>query len=289
MDEPFGSTSILAQWTVFQLASEHGIKVMLDGQGADEQLAGYLPFFAWRYQELLRAGRIPELIREVRATNANHGSSTRRLAMVSAYLTLPAWLGRLGGRVIDAPGQNPGAWLDLDALGVQGHPDPMKEFGATKPSVQALAASQLTATNLPALLRYEDRDSMAHSVEARVPFLDHRLVEFVLGLPSEYLISQGTTKRVLREAMRTNLPEPIRTRVDKIGFQTAEESWMRKNPDLALGMTRQAVDRSGGVLRASCVSQVEQMLKGGRAFDYSYWRRISYGAWLSAFDGAITA
>lgn len=284
LDEPFGSTSILAQWSVFQLAAEHSIKVMLDGQGADEQLAGYLPFFAWRYQELLRAGRLTSLIRDVRDTNRQHPGASRRLAMLTAYLTVPAWLGRLGGRVIGAPGQNPQEWLDLDLLGVEGHPDPMRELGAARPTVQALAISQLTATNLPALLRYEDRDSMAHSVEARVPFLDHRLVEFVLGLPSEYLISQGTTKRVLREAMRGTLPEQIRTRVDKIGFQTAEESWMRANPELTIAMTEQAIELSGGVLKPTCALYVRDLLAGRRSFDYAYWRRLSFGAWMRAFE-----
>jgi len=283
MDEPFGSTSILAQWTVFGLAAEHGVKVMLDGQGADEQLAGYLPFFAWRYQELLRAGRFADLAHDIRATRRHHPDASRRLALLSAYLSLPAWLGRIGGKVVKAPGQDPGAWMDLARLGVTGQPDPMKELGAKKPSVHALAASQLTATNLPALLRYEDRDSMAHSIEARVPFLDHRLVEFVLGLPSAYLISEGTTKRVLREAMRGILPEPIRARVDKIGFQTAEEAWMRANPDLTLAMTRQAIDRSAGILKPACLSLASDMLAGRRPFDYVIWRRLSFGAWMGAF------
>jgi len=248
LDEPFGSTSILAQWSVFELASEHGIKVMLDGQGADEQLAGYLPFFAWRYQELLRTGRLRSLLRDVRDTKSEHPGASRRLAMITAYLTLPAWLGRLGGRLVDAPGQNAQEWLDLDVLGVSGHPDPMRELGAARPTVQALAVSQLTATNLPALLRYEDRDSMAHSVEARVPFLDHRLVEF------------------------------------EIGFQTAEEAWMRANPELTIAMTDQAIERSGGVLKRTCASDVRGMLAGRRSFDYSYWRRLSFGAWMHAFD-----
>ena len=125
---------------------------------------------------------------------------------------------------------------------------------------------------------------MAHSVEARVPFLDHRLVEFVLGLPSEYLISQGTTKRVLREAMRGILPEPIRTRVDKIGFQTAEEVWMRANPEITIAMTDQAIARSDGVLKPTCASYVRDLLAGRRPFDYAYWRRLSFGAWMHAFD-----
>ena len=187
-------------------------------------------------------------------------------------------------RLVDAPGQHPERWLDVSRLEVDGHPDPMQELGAKRPTVRDFSISQLTATNLPALLRYEDRDSMAHSIEARVPYLDHRLVEFVVGLPSAYLIGAGTTKRVLREAMRGLLPEPIRTRVDKIGFQTAEEVWMRAHPHITLAMTQAAVDRSGGVLRQACVSGVIDMLAGRRSFDYAYWRRLNYGAWLTAFD-----
>ena len=93
-------------------------------------------------------------------------------------------------------------------------------------SVSALSYAQLTHSNLQMMLRCADRSSMAHSVESRVPFLDHRVVELSLGLPDEFKIGGGVTKRVLRAAMSGVLPDRIRDRVDKIGFETPESLWM---------------------------------------------------------------
>lgn len=285
MDEPFGSTSIFAQWTVFQLAAENQVKVMLDGQGADEQLAGYTPFFAWRFQELLRRGRMRELAHDISATRRMHSGTTRMLAQLTAYLMVPPSIARWGGRLVKAPGQQPDAWIDRAALGVTGYPDPLRETGAKEPTVRGLATAQLTRSNLPMLLHYEDRDSMAHSIEARVPFLDHRLVEFVLGLPSAYLIGEGTTKRVLRAGMMgSSLPEPIRNRVDKIGFQTAEQRWMRSDdPQGVLRLVRAAVDSSAGVLTPGALARAEDVLAGRRPFDFGVWRMISLGSWIDKF------
>ena len=282
-DEPFGSTSILAQWVVFELARKQGVTVMLDGQGADEQLAGYHPYFAWRFQELLRQGRIAELGRDVIATRRVHGGFPSGLVPFSAYLMLPTSVARLGGRVVKAPTQNPDAWLDRSVLGISGHPDP--HAGSRQPSVRALSLEQLTRTNLPMLLRYEDRNSMAHSVEARVPFLDHRLVEFVTGLPSGHLIGEGTTKRVLREAMRGAIPEPIRNRRDKIGFQTAEERWMRRDaPERIRALVARSVEVSQGILTGGTLTRADDMLTGRRPLDPWVWRVVSVGAWLDRFS-----
>ena len=93
--------------------------------------------------------------------------------------------------------------------------------------IQKNCYEQLIYSVLPQLLHSEDRNSMAHSLESRVPFLDFRLVEFNLSLPPELKIADGYTKQILRQSMSGILPEKIRMRVDKIGFATAEESWMK--------------------------------------------------------------
>ena len=81
--------------------------------------------------------------------------------------------------------------------------------------------------DLPSLLHYEDRNAMAFSVEARVPFLDHRLVEWLMHLPPELKLHRGMTKLVLREAMDGILPKEVRRRTDKMGFVTPEDQWLR--------------------------------------------------------------
>lgn len=284
MDEPFGSTSILAQWSVFELAARSRTKVLLDGQGADEQLAGYMPFFAWRLVELATQRRFGELGHEVAALRSVHPEALRRTFMLVGYLMAPTVVSRPLGRLVRAPGQVPDLWLSRDVLGVTGLPDPLQATGARSRTVQGLGRSQITSSNLPMLLHYEDRDSMAHSIESRVPFLDHRVVEFTTSLPSEHLIAMGQTKRVLREAMRGVIPERTRTRVDKIGFQTAEERWVRSNPAVVRDLVQQSVDALGGAIRPGVLDRLDRVLAGREPFDYWIWRVISAGAWAQRFD-----
>jgi asparagine synthase (glutamine-hydrolysing) len=135
------------------------------------------------------------------------------------------------------------------------------------------------------LLHWEDRDSMAHSVEARVPFLDHRLVEFVLGLPEDYKIAGGQTKRVLREGMRAILPEKIRARTDKLGFVTPEEVWLRQEGTPLFGKAlRDSVEASGGILKPEVLKVLDAMVEGSRPFSFLVWRMISFGAWMRLFS-----
>ena len=280
-DEPFGSTSIYAQWCVFRLAAAARVKVMLDGQGADEMLAGYHNFFGPRFANLLRRGQLLQLLHEMRQTRALHGHSVLHMAMWTADMFLPEALRHklraLAGRAFADP-----PWLNLHALGAQ-PVDPRCRMGPAR-CVQSMSLNQLTASNLQMLLHWEDRDSMAHSVESRVPFLDHELVEFVLSLPDEYKLQAGMTKRVQRAGMQGILPRGIRERVDKIGFQTPEESWLR-GPASATFLARleHAVDASRGVLNDSCITMLRDMIAGRRPFSYTIWRLISFGDWMDGF------
>ena len=108
-------------------------------------------------------------------------------------------------------------WLNMSILGATAC-DPLADLGSYTDSIQAMSKAQLTATNLQMLLHWEDRDSMAHSIESRVPYLDYRLVEFVLGLPDDFKLANGITKRVQRAGMSGVLPDRIRDRIDKLGL-----------------------------------------------------------------------
>jgi asparagine synthase (glutamine-hydrolysing) len=94
-------------------------------------------------------------------------------------------------------------------------------------SMAARQKEDLVRLSLPVLLRYEDRNSMAHSIETRLPFLDYRLVEFLVNCPEHLKLRAGWTKWILREAMRGILPDKIRLRRRKLGFDTPESQWMR--------------------------------------------------------------
>jgi asparagine synthase (glutamine-hydrolysing) len=126
---------------------------------------------------------------------------------------------------------------------------------------------------------------MAHSIESRVPFLDYRLVEFLLSLPNDYKISEGVTKRILRESMIGILPESVRTRMDKVGFVTPEEVWLKKEaPDIFRKEIKRAVYHSGGILTDYAERRLERIIDSELQFDYIIWRMICFGRWMERFN-----
>jgi asparagine synthase (glutamine-hydrolysing) len=215
-DEPFYSSSIYAQWCVMRLAKECGVTVLLDGQGGDEVLAGYHEYFSAYYSYLLNRLRFWEAISSFRSYVADHG---RRLLPLVFSGLFPVKLRstitqRLRPRALRE--QFKSKWRRPPAQVAQKFHDPVH---------QSLYAS-LTHTVLPQLLRYADRNSMAFSREVRLPFLDHRLVEFLFAIPVEQKISGSKTKVVLRNSISGIVPEEIRNRKDKLGFAPPEVSWL---------------------------------------------------------------
>jgi asparagine synthase (glutamine-hydrolysing) len=283
-DEPFGSPSIFAQWCVFRLAALNDIKVTLDGQGADELLAGYHNYFGVRLAGLLKDLRLCAWYQETRALRLKHGYSWLWAAQQSANFLLPEMLRQPLRRVI-GKSSTAASWLDLNRLGAAPN-DPFLAAKAVRAgSVRAMSLAQIAHTSLPMLLHCADRDSMAHSVEARVPYLDHRLVEFSVGLPDEYKIGDGTTKRVQRQAAAGLLPDVVRMRADKVGFATAEETWLQSPAHAAFRDALQdAVDGSRGIIRRQALDWLEQVVKGQRPYSHELWRMISFGAWLRVFQ-----
>lgn len=218
-DEPFGSLSIFAQWCVMRKASESGIKVLLDGQGSDEMLAGY-GYDSFFWAELLRKGHFRTLFSEWKsvAGSTDIASFTRRLMRMLAPELATSWLGRKSVASNLFQSDFIDAWHQSDGL----------KSGSYSGGVLRQELKQEFQTRLPALLRYEDRNSMAFSLESRVPFLDHRLVEFAFSLPDEALIHQGWSKWILRQSMQGILPESIQWRKDKMGFVTPQELWFKQ-------------------------------------------------------------
>lgn len=219
MDYPFGSTSQFSQWCVFEGAAQAGLKVMVDGQGADEQLAGYGGNDMALYTGLLGSGRLKKFLREVKAYRRYRGHWPTGFVIGAFQHHLPAQLlnqipDRFRVRKQYAP-----EWLKLPANG---------NSQGWAGSLQESLYRQVTNSPLPSLLRYEDRNSMAFSIESRVPFMDYRLIEFSLGLPEDYVYCHGERKRILREAFQDLIPNKVATRKDKMGFVSAEESWLRK-------------------------------------------------------------
>lgn len=197
-DEPFNSLSTYSQYRVMKLAGDH-VKVILDGQGADEQLAGYLGYQAAYIKSLKRSP--VRMLSEIFGSIRHHG-----LFFLNAIIQLNLRKKRR-------------SFIRSDAKS-------MNRYGGT---LDEVLRNEILNSNLQALLHYEDRNSMAFSIESRVPFLDYRFAEYVASLPLNQKIRGGVTKYVLRNAIRGIIPEKIRSRMDKMGFVTPEEVWMGDN------------------------------------------------------------
>ncbi len=215
--EPIPSTSPYAQFKVMELARSH-VKVTLDGQGADEELGGYHYFFGNYFKELFIRFRIAALAIEMISYGRLHRSSYAYKTF--AYYLLPAYLktklrgdkaGYLGKEFYNEYRRNNVIAGELYSSGTLNE-----------------ALYKHFEMKLEHLLKWEDRNSMHHSIEARLPFLDYRVAEHCLTLPSKEIIHRGETKHALRKEMTGLLPERIRIRRDKIGFDTPEDDWFRK-------------------------------------------------------------
>jgi asparagine synthase (glutamine-hydrolysing) len=281
-DEPFGSTSIYAQWRVFELASQNKIKVMLDGQGADEQLAGYQGlYFQVMLNQLLKQFRLVRFIMELYWLKKIHGFNIYK-GLLKAFLSiLPTKFTSLIGKVLKKQKYLIN-WLNNDHLNYN-NIDPFSSLD--KSSLQNTGYSQIIYNNLPMLLHWEDRDSMAHSIESRVPFLDFKLVELVCSMPDEYKIKDGVTKRVLRDALDGILPEAIKDRMSKLGFVTPEQLWISENAVLFKQQLEKSIASSLGVLNKDKVLNVfDEVISGKSAFDFWLWRVINFGQWMDLFQ-----
>ena len=278
-DEPFGSTSIVAQWNLMRAAREAGLKVMLDGQGADEIFAGYHGYFGAYFADLLLHGRLGELRAEMGAYRALHGVSSRVAAVALARPFLPERVKRIARSRLK--GAAPLLHPELRRAGGSG-----SQNGSVFPDrLRRQLELILTRRGLPELLRYEDRNSMAHSLEARVPFLDYRLVELLFSLDGGQLIERGRTKAVLRRALGDLLPPVVRDRVDKLGFVTPEGRWLRgKLGELAGDVfASQAFANRGFVDAGAARRRLERHRRGELEAGFELWRALNVELWARTF------
>jgi asparagine synthase (glutamine-hydrolysing) len=283
-DEPFGSTSIYAQYRVFREARRAGVPVMLDGQGADEMLAGYRPYLAARLASLLRQGRPVAALRFLRKAGAQSGTGgARRLLLQAGSLLCPPACKALAHRLL-GEGLMP-AWLDGAWFRARGVAAPPARADSPEVLREQLVRT-LTTTSLPMLLRYEDRNSMAWSVESRVPFLTPELVRFVLRLPEDYLVApDGTSKNVFRRAMRGLVPDEVLDRRDKIGFATPEQRWLTVlRPWVEATLNGERARAISALRPAALRCEWDAVLAGRKPFDFRVWRWLNLIRWVERFD-----
>ncbi len=279
-DEPFRSTSICAGWFVMRAAREAGVTVVLDGQGGDEVFAGYPAYLPARLRDVLGRGNVSLLAREIKEQAAvfGVGHAGRVLARTVTPARLENYLRARRSGSSDLVGN---ALRDVATHDERVH-SPFPDH------LRTLMTRVLTVRGLPELLHAEDRNSMAHSLEARVPFLDYRLVELAYSLDGRDLVHGAFTKRAIRSALKDVLPASVAARTDKLGFATPEAVWFRG----ALGSFANDVFASsafadrGFVDPATARARLTAHRNGSVEAGFELWRALNTELWARAFlDG----
>jgi asparagine synthase (glutamine-hydrolysing) len=277
-DEPFGSTSIYAQWCVMAKVRERGVTVLLDGQGADEALGGYRPYDV-QLADLLRRGRYLSALEASRDMRATTGMSQ-----------LAVWGRALARQAPERFLERLRRYRDRDkAALLQTRLQEFRPGTTAQPKVYRGLASHLqelvTETSLPHLLRYEDRNAMAFSVEGRVPFVDYRLVEFALTDGIRWCVHQGWTKWILRESMRDLVPSSIVWRRDKVGFETPESEWMGTLLSQSRELLHQGA-KSGAYVDIEHARERTERWVREKGDTGPLWRLLNLELWLQGLSAA---
>lgn len=260
-DEPFGSLSIYAQYCVMQLA-QNKVKVLLDGQGADELFGGYLAYQKNYISDLIHKRKYTVACKEIIGSLRHHGS-------FYTYAAKQVFERNRRKRLLTH-------YIKTNRYG--------NDF-------TTLLHKELFITNLPALLHYEDRNSMAFSIEARVPYLDTEFTNYIASLPHDQKIRNGVTKFSLRNALKGIIPEEIRNRMDKMGFITPEESWMRYElKDYIMDILYSTSFKNRPYWDSDKVlSDYQKFVDGKSSYSPELWRIISVELWLRKFfDNRLT-
>jgi asparagine synthase (glutamine-hydrolysing) len=262
-EEPMVSTGPYAQWCVMRKAHEE-VTVLLDGQGGDELLAGYVPYQFVYLRQLLRERDYRRFAEEGWAARDVLWPLLRRRLADRGKRFPAAQLVRQDFRASVEPARDPRVQDDLKRRLLQ----------------------DLTTFSLPSLLRYEDRNSMAFSIESRVPYLDQELVKWILKLPPKAIIDRGWSRAILREGLDGTLPDRIRLRRWKVGFTTPEFRWLRAERAWIQGLLRSPLYCSRPYWDGLGVAEAFDAVCEDRLEEHPFiWRTVNLEVWLRTFFG----
>ena len=229
-DEPIHSGAPIAGFHLMKLAASNGVKVVLNGQGSDEVFAGYSQYFQDHWHTLLKRGQGARAWQEIRAYAAGHRTSAGRLFLTALRRLFHRRLRRFGpyrrlARQWKSRHIPQTRWF-TPALTEHRGASNADSAGYTDPDLNSVLRQSVERTPLPHYLRMEDRNSMAHGVEARLPFLDYRLVSLAFRVPADGKIQGVWNKALLRRGLRGRIPNSVRNRVEKMGFPTSLHTWV---------------------------------------------------------------
>ncbi|MES2304514.1 MAG: asparagine synthase (glutamine-hydrolyzing) [Gemmatimonadota bacterium] len=280
-EEPVWGEAVYSWWHVMQLVAAHGIKVVINGQGADELFGGYPYYYPSYLRQLFRSGQWRLGAAELRAEATHQSLSEARMARSLLGPVWPGWA-RRGARVFGKAR----SW-NTDSLGPLLRDSAHDVDGAVVRrgfwSLESHLRSDFHVTRLPMLLQAEDRFSMAFGIESRVPYITMSMVSYARNLPASAKLSGGVTKRILREAVRDALPASVVDRTDKKGYATPVRAWFRGPQGDAIGdmLHSRSVDDLG-LLNAGVVRQHFDAFRRGQPMK-ELWRLLTVQEWGERF------
>lgn len=273
-DQPFSTASHYSEFCVFRKARENRIIVMLDGQGSDEYLCGYGEFFVARILELVKGlqwGQAWRLL-QVKASHQKVSTGSELWSFLKS-----AYVFRFIGFIKGLTNKNHTPWMSRDWEKIK----KAAHIKFNEKNIRELSVTEIAYTSIPYQLHSEDRNSMMFSIESRLPFLDHRLVEYAIGLPSSFKINNGYTKFILREAI-PELPERIRLRKDKMGFVAPDAQWILQNK-AAVRKELEEVITGTGAFSTGLLTRFDDFVNGKLNYEPIYFRAMSFNRFLKIF------
>ncbi len=265
-DEPFVSTSMYASYCVMKLAHENNIKVLLDGQGADEILCGYRKARVYYIKRLLHAKKMGRAMKEI-IYYLPYMRKGKNVSFLAELNMLRQFLGKTSSSDIRH------RYMEENFA--------KRTLKNSYENNERFLLNDFDKIVLPALLRYVDRNSMAFSIEDRLPFLDYRLVEYAMSLPLNAKIENGYSKAIMRKAL--DMPEIIRKRKDKIGFYTPENAWMAKHSQEYKEVFAAPDFRAGKYINPRKILDDWNQLSDGKD-DIGLFRYICLEKWMRIFE-----
>lgn len=284
MDEPLFALSALSQQSVCEAAKSHGLTVILDGQGSDEQLAGYSDFYSVLFIYLLKKFRFGKLKREIDAyaqlRSGDPFAPSRSLLIISA---VKDWLTPgVFDKIVKRLYYEKVARLPFDKRILKKTFKDIKVFPRRDPRK---FIKEYMTDELANILHVLDRNSMAFSLEARDPFLDYRLVDNIYKMPFLYKIRDGRTKAVLRDGLSGIIPERIKNRKTKLAFVAPVEKWINEDRSLYRQELDRSLDKFEGIIEKKRILSwydAKEHLKLGEC--NLVWRIIISGRWVDMFE-----
>lgn len=288
LEEPPAGIALIAQYRAYHAAAEQGLRVVLEGTGSDEIFGGYPRHQLARIRDHVRRREWLDGARELAGAYRGDsvfgpwfrelaGASVRRRLRIGAPADRPAWMTGEGA----SPTRGRGGAVAIDAAEAEAEAD--------MSMLARMSLADLTRGNVPAVLAVTDRNAMAHSVESRVPYLDHRLVEFAFGLPDDLKTSRGVRKVVLREVARRRLPALVAERRGRTGFGMPIREWLRGplRTSVVDAVHGPAVTQGDVFEPATARRFVMEFLSGAHDDVAAVWRIYAAARWLQVYGAAM--